>query len=45
MNESEAEMAREEEKSSGDIITLIIKGQKSIELFVSYFRDKEETAE
>lgn len=36
-------MAREEEKSTGDIITLIFKGQKSVEMFVSHFRDKEET--
>lgn len=36
-------MTREEEKSTGDIITLIFKGQKSMELFVSHFRDKEET--
>ncbi len=40
VNKSEAEMAREEEKSTGDIITLMFKGQKSMKLFVSHFRDE-----
>lgn len=40
---SDAEMASEEEKSTGDIITLIFKGQKSIKLSVSHFRDKGKT--
>lgn len=39
VNESEAEMAREEENSTDDIIALIFKGQKSIKLFVSHFRN------
>lgn len=39
VNKSEAEMAREE-KSTGDIIALIFKGQKSVKLFVSHFRDE-----
>lgn len=30
--------AREEEKSSGDVIPLIFKGQKSMKLFVSLCR-------
>lgn len=34
------EMANEEGKSTGDIISLIFKGQKSMELFMSHFKEK-----
>lgn len=40
VNKSEVEMAGGEEKSTGDIITLIFKGQKSMKMFVLHLRDK-----